>query len=206
VGGDWHDAYLLPDGSLAAVIGDVVGHDIRAAATMGQLRGVLRTIDYAVPGSPAESLSRTDEVASGLGLTGIATAILAHIAAPHAPGGAQVTWSNAGHPPPIVIDANGGTTILERRADFMLGIVSRAERHDHSVGLRSGDTLFLYTDGLIERPDRSIDDGLAWLRTQLEGRHALPLDELCDEQLRSASSRHDDIAVLAIRLDQAAAA
>lgn len=207
VGGDWYDAYVQPDGATVVVIGDVVGHDIVAAAAMGRLRGVIRTIGHTIFGSPCDTLARADRAARDLQADVIASAILARIekaAAPaEGPPAETVTlrWTNAGHPPPMLLSQTGEVTILERPADLLLGVSPNQERHDHTVELHPGDTLLLYTDGLIEHPLENIDDSLTRLSAALTNQHLTTLGSLCDLLLRElASSSLDDIALLALRL------
>jgi hypothetical protein len=207
VGGDWYDAFAQPGGGVALVIGDVVGHDIHAAAAMGQLRGVIRTVANAMPGTPAAVLSRADRTADGLQVAVIASAVLAQIEAESsgADGGRIMLWSNAGHPPPLLITSDGETRLLEQPSDPLLGVIIDVERHDYSIELHPGDTLLLYTDGLIEDPAESIDDGLARLVSALTGGQRMSLDALCDAVLaRHGAARRDDIALLALRVTRSA--
>jgi serine phosphatase RsbU (regulator of sigma subunit) len=203
VGGDWYDAFAQPGGGVAIAIGDVVGHDIHAAAAMGQLRGIIRTIANAMPGTPADTLSRADRAAESLQVQTFATAILAQIEPEpsDATGGRIVIWSNAGHPPPILISRAGEVRLLTAKPDPMLGADMGAVRHDRTTDLHVGDTLLLYTDGLIERRDEDIDVGLARLAASVGHGHELPLTELCDVILAQCSGGHqDDIALLALRI------
>jgi PAS domain S-box-containing protein len=206
VGGDWYDAYLQADGVPVVAIGDVVGHDIAAAAAMGQLRGVIRTIGYTISGTPSDTLSRADAAARGLGTAVMATAVVARIErAPRSDGPesgqATLHWSNAGHLPPMLLTRSGNVVVLERDADLLIGVDPDRARHDHRVPLDSGDTLVLYTDGLVERSDEAIDVGLARLSSLLAQQHATPLRQLADRVLRElGTARHDDVALLVVRL------
>ncbi len=131
VGGDWYDAFLQADGSTVLVIGDVMGHDTRAAAAMGQLRALLRGISYTTGAGPAEMLSRLDEAIEGLRVQTTATGLVVSVA-PRAPGDtgpAHLRWSNAGHPPAIVVPPAGGAVALENdEADLLLGVLAHTER------------------------------------------------------------------------------
>ena len=201
VGGDWYDAFVLKDRTPVFVIGDVVGHDIQAAAAMGQLRGLIRTLAYTVEGSPAEVLSAADDAARGLQVSTLATAVIAQLKWADSPGHAVLTWSNAGHPPPILITASGEIRLLQVGPNLLLGVRPSAARTDQSVAVSPGDTVLLYTDGLIERRDENLDAGVARLTDQLHDGHARSLDELCDVVLADhEASRRDDIALLAVRL------
>ncbi|WP_433391027.1 SpoIIE family protein phosphatase [Micromonospora sp. KLBMP9576] len=198
VGGDWYDAFHQPGGDLIAAIGDVAGHDIEAAATMGQLRNLVRGNAYGRPDAVDELMIRLDETIRGLRIPAAATATLVRLSADDA-GGQRVSWCNAGHPPPLVVRAGGAVQVLAGMPEPLLGLnraVRRSSRHTH---LATGDTLLLYTDGLIERRDRSIDEGMAELVARLDGTHRLPLDEFCDLLLTTAHHREDDVALLAVR-------
>ncbi|MEV4466914.1 SpoIIE family protein phosphatase [Micromonospora echinofusca] len=198
VGGDWYDAFRQPGGELIAAIGDVAGHDIEAAATMGQLRNLVRGNAYGRPDAVGELMSRLDETIRGLHLRTAATAALVRLHADDA-GGQRVTWCNAGHPPPLAVRVGGAVEVLAGSPEPLLGLnrpVRRTTRHTH---LATGDTLLLYTDGLIERRDRPIDEGMTELLARLAGTDRLPLGDLCDLLLTTAPRREDDVALLAVR-------
>ena len=148
VGGDWYDAFPVPDGSTMLVIGDVAGHDAPAAATMSQARGVLRGIAQSVVGSPAAVLTVLDHAFANLQMDTLVTAIVATV---DVRGGDEVTlrWSNAGHPAPVLVCADGSTVLLDRTPDRLLGVSAGNERHDHMVTLHPGETVLFYTDGLV---------------------------------------------------------
>ncbi|MEV4659192.1 SpoIIE family protein phosphatase [Micromonospora sp. NPDC049301] len=198
VGGDWYDAFVQPDGDLIAAIGDVAGHDIEAAATMGQLRNLVRGNAFGRPDTVAELMTHLDGAMRGLRLPIAATATLVRIR-PGRSGTREVTWCNAGHPPALLVRAGGAVDLLEATPEPLLGLARPSRRTSRSTSLAVGDTLLLYTDGLIERRDRSIDDGLAELVARLAGTDTLPLDELCDLLLASIGHREDDTALLAVR-------
>jgi len=198
VGGDWYDAFPLPSGATMLVIGDVAGHDVVAATTMAQARGVLRGIAQTVPESPAAVLTALDRALQGLGVRTLVTATVA-VVCRGSGGTAELRWSNAGHPPPVLVGA-GGSTVLERDADLLLGVDATAPRRDHRVPLPAGGTLVLYTDGLVERRGVPLDAGTAWLADELAGLAGRPLEELCDGLLADVTERLDDVAVLAVRM------
>jgi serine phosphatase RsbU (regulator of sigma subunit) len=200
VGGDWYDAFALPDGTTMLVIGDVAGHDAPAAATMAQVRGMVRAIASSTGGSPATVLSTLDQVLIDLDVGTLVT-VLVGIVEVDVDGTGTLSWSNAGHPPPVLVCADGRTQFLERVPERLLGIGPDAPRTDHEVPLHPRDTLFLYTDGLIERRTVPLDDGFAWLLEELRTRGRRPLDQLCDELLAELGGRvDDDVALLAVRL------
>jgi serine phosphatase RsbU (regulator of sigma subunit) len=201
IGGDWYDAFLQPDGTPVLAIGDVVGHDIYAAAAMGQLRGVIRTVGYTTSATPAEILTRADAAARGLRVEVLATTVIARIEGVGADV-ATLGWSNAGHPPPILITADG-PRLLDAAPDRPLGIGRRADRarHDRCVEFRHGDILLLYTDGLIERRDEDLDAALDRLIATLAQAPATDLEALCDLVLTDhGDGARDDIALLAVRV------
>jgi serine phosphatase RsbU (regulator of sigma subunit)/PAS domain-containing protein len=206
VGGDWYDAFLAPDGGNLLVIGDVVGHDTQAAAAMGQVRGLLRGIAFTTGDSPAAVLTRLDHAVTGLHPDTTVTSVVARVeAGPGRPDGAiRIRWSNAGHPPPMVVTADGSVTVLSAaRADLLLGWDPDTTRAESEATLASGATLLMYTDGLVERRGEDLDQGLDRLRTALGRIAAHPLDQLCDELLATMRPLvpDDDVALIAVRSD-----
>jgi PAS domain S-box-containing protein len=206
VGGDWYDAFLQPSGATVVAIGDVVGHDTVAAAAMGQLRSLLRGIAYSTGGGPADVLGDLDRAIAGLQVRTLATAAVARFEQTPEERGSGVTrlrWSSAGHPPLMVLDVDGRVQVLaNERADLMLGVHPTAARQERVVSLRSGATVLLYTDGLVEGPGLLLDDGVARLRDLVGELGHLPLAELCDQllaRMRPGGSE-DDVALVAVRL------
>jgi PAS domain S-box-containing protein len=206
VGGDWYDAFVQPDGATTLVIGDVVGHDTAAAASMGQLRSMLRGIAVTGDAGPARLLSQLDAAMTQLQVHTYATAAIARFEQPKADlerGTTRMRWASAGHPPPLVIRPDG--TVAEPvgwRGDLMLGVDSTTERIDVVVDLDRDTTVLLYTDGLVERRGSDLDDGTGRLRAAAAQLADRPLDELCDrlvEQLVETRPE-DDVALVAIRL------
>ncbi|MGC0380304.1 PP2C family protein-serine/threonine phosphatase [Streptomyces sp. SAI-129] len=198
IGGDWYDVFHQPDGSLLAVIGDVTGHGLRAAVVMGQLRTALRA--YAVEdGSPGEILTRLHRMLRHLQPELYATAVIARIR----PGRSDVVWASAGHPPPVVRDANGTVRVLDTKPGVMLGVPVAHTYADQSAELPPGSSLLLYTDGLVERRSRGMDVGiealgriLAAVSTRdLEQDLDAAADDLLTSLLRD-SARDDDVCLL----------
>ncbi len=194
IGGDWYDAFLDADGRLTVVIGDVTGHDRTAAAAMAQVRNLLRGVAWTRAASPGGVLVGLDRAMNGLGVELLASAVVARIDPDN-----RLHWSNAGHPPPLLMEADGSVRFLATEPDALLGM-ELGERNDHTLMLEPGAVLLLYTDGLVERAGTVIDDGLAWLAGLVEGRHAMDLDALCDHVLAGVGHVSDDVALLAVRL------
>ncbi|MFI7034914.1 SpoIIE family protein phosphatase [Microbispora rosea] len=202
VGGDWYDAFLLPDGVTALVIGDVVGHDITAAAEMAQLRSMVRTLAWDRCTSPSLVVNRVDEAMSAVTDVPMATMILARVEGTE-DGPWQLRWSNAGHPPPLLVTPDGHARYLEHRQDLLLGLRLGIEstRRDAVEPMPVGSTLVLYTDGLVESPGSDLATGLARLLRQAAAAAHLPLEDVCDEIVRRIPhGTTDDVALLALRL------
>jgi PAS domain S-box-containing protein len=208
VGGDWYDAFLVADGTTMLVIGDVTGHDRHAAAAMAQVRNILRGVAHSQPESPAKVLAALDRALGDLAVGALATAVLVRVercGSDVQPPQHLLRWSNAGHLPPLLLEADGSVTLLEREPNRLLGVDTDAGRAEHAVALPPGATLLLYTDGLVERRGTTLDAGLAWLVEEVTGRQELSLDELCDRLLAVLPSElGDDVALLAVRAAPAA--
>jgi serine phosphatase RsbU (regulator of sigma subunit) len=198
VGGDWYDLVELADGSLAVVVGDVAGHDQESAVGMAQVRNLLRGIAYTRhPEPPSQVLLELDRAMGGMAADLMATAVLAHVS------GSEehlvLRWSNAGHPPPVLIGPDGSARLLETEPDLLLGLDGDATRVDHVLDLPTGSTVVFYTDGLVERRDAPLTDGLAWLVEAVRGRQDLGVGALCDHLLEQVSAVEDDVALLVLR-------
>jgi serine phosphatase RsbU (regulator of sigma subunit) len=202
VGGDWYDAFVQPDGATMLVIGDVVGHDTEAAAAMGQLRGLLRGIAYRAGAGPVDVLAGLDAAMQGLGVRAMATAAIVRLE-PTGAGSMRVRWSNAGHPPPLVLHRDGRVQrLVGERAELMLGVDATARRSERVTVVGPGETVLLYTDGLVEGRDLSVDEGIDRLTAAVTSLAGRPLAELCDgvvESVRPAELQ-DDVALVAVRL------
>lgn len=198
VGGDWYDALVLGGERIGVMIGDVVGHGVRAATTMGELRNALRAfaIEGHAPGDALHQLERVVHTTFGPGM--VATVLFLIID----PGAGMVTLASAGHPPPALLDVDGSVRFLEPEPFPPLGVDGHAVTIERSYPIAAGDTLLLFTDGLVERRREPIDVGLQRLRDAL---HDGPgdVEELCDHVLARTLGDHpaqDDVAVLAVRL------
>ena len=199
VGGDWWDAFDDSDGATVLVIGDVSGHDVRAAATMGQLRAMLRGFAFEGGEPPALALSRLDAAVCGLRTGSLATVAVARV--DRSEGGRELTWSNAGHPPPLLRSPDGRVEVLTSAPDLLVGLDAARPRHSHSVRLEPGSTLLLYTDGLVERRRTDLDEGIGRLAAAFAGAGAGSLDEVLDRLLEGVpGSTDDDVALLAVRV------
>ena len=194
VGGDWFDVIPLSSGRTAFVIGDVMGRGLHAAAVMGQLRTAVRALAV-VDLHPADLIGHLNELVNALPGHQIATCVYAV----YDPAAETLEIGNAGHPPPLLITPESGAALVEGEPDAPLGTPDRTFR----TLLRSfpaGSSLLLYTDGLVERRDRSIDDGLRAL-TECVTADASP-KQVCDTlvaELVGSASSDDDVALLVAR-------
>ncbi|MBU2670505.1 SpoIIE family protein phosphatase [Actinoplanes bogorensis] len=198
VGGDWYDAFAQPDATLMLAVGDVSGHDIEAAATMGQVRNLVRGDAYGRDDAPGPLLDQLDRALHGLHVPAAATAVLARLR--RGDDGYSVAFANAGHPPPVLLRPDGEVEIWWESPEPLLGLLPRQQRTTHHRRAAPGSTLLLYTDGLVEHPAHLIDEGIDRIRSVLRGNAALPPDELCDRLIEAAPRRADDIALLVVGL------
>lgn len=194
VGGDWYDAFALPNGRLWIMVGDVAGHGMRAALIMGRLRSALRA--YALDGHPPEEvLSRADRKLRFFESGETATVLCATLDPPYD----AIQLSLAGHPPPVIAEPDTPAVLVDVRPDPLLGLGHDVPRSSITVPLASGGVLIAYTDGLIERRGKSLDEGLTLLRQAARPRHPeLVCIEIMDA-LIGRETPQDDIAVLAVR-------
>lgn len=201
VGGDWYDAFSLSDGATALAVGDVVGHDLEAAAGMAQLRNMLRAYAWALEEPPSRIADRLDEAIMHITEVAMATMILARVEETE-DGQWRLSWTNAGHPPPLLISHDGLADFLTDGHGILLGTGVRIPRADASAVLEPGSTLVLYTDGLIEEPGRTLDDGLNRLRRHAAALAHRPLMSFTDQLLRRVrpAANDDDVALLALRV------
>ncbi|WP_210502431.1 SpoIIE family protein phosphatase [Nocardioides xinjiangensis] len=215
IGGDWYDAFLQPGDpatspDVVVVVGDVVGHDVEAAAAMGQVRGLLRGVAVHSGDAPAAILSGVDTVMDSLQLGTTATAVVARLerdaglAAQHERG-VSVRWAHAGHPPALLLTPDGAVTLLAEvdDNDLLLGFDPDVARAEQVRRLEPGATLVFYTDGLVERRDRDIDAGVEALADLLRMLAATTedIETLCDRLLEGMieDRPEDDVALLVVR-------
>jgi serine phosphatase RsbU (regulator of sigma subunit)/DNA-binding response OmpR family regulator/anti-sigma regulatory factor (Ser/Thr protein kinase) len=198
IGGDWYDALELDNERTAVMIGDVVGHGVRAATTMSELRNALRA--FAVEGhTPREALAQLNRVVHAtLGPGMIATVLFVIIDAAEG----TVTLAGAGHPPPALRDVDGKVRFLETENTPPLGVDRQVAPHEAQYPIRSGATLLLFTDGLVERRRESIAVGYERLQRAFESAPA-GVEEICDHVLERTIAEQpsdDDVALLVVRL------
>ncbi len=197
--GDWYDVVDLPPDRYAVAVGDVVGHGLHAAAIMGMLRSALSAATRAVP-SPAQALEVLGLYARSIDAATAATAVKVLVDTRSR----LIVYSSAGHPPPILAHREGSCELLDQATDPPLGArPHHVPRPQAGLPYHPGDTLVLYTDGLIERRDEDIDTGLARLTSALSRHRGLAPGELADTLLADLGvtrGARDDIALVVIRL------
>ncbi|MDR6174630.1 GAF domain-containing protein [Nocardioides zeae] len=210
VGGDWYDVHELPPLApggprpVAVTVGDITGHDTRAAAVMGQVRSMLRQARADAPGAgPARAVLAVENAARMLGLEAHGTVVHGDLV----PGadGWTLRWTNAGHPPPLVLAPDGTARVLLEGDPFLYPDLEVEERHDHHVHLAPGTLLLVHTDGLLD--ERRVDlaamvEEVRVVFARLVHDEGRPLTEavhlLADEMLGGRAE--DDVAILAVRV------
>ncbi|NLU70372.1 SpoIIE family protein phosphatase [Streptomyces sp. HNM0574] len=199
IGGDWYDALTLPDGRIAAVVGDVQGHDVTAAAVMGQLRIALRA--YAAEGHPPTTvMARASAFLAELDTDRFATCLLA-LLDPHT---GMTSVVRAGHPDPVLRRADRDTVRLDTPGGLPLGLTAPGDQPAYpayETVLDPGATLVLCTDGLIEARSADLDEGRARLLDAVRGGPASP-DDLADHLLDTMAGytgEEDDVALLVLK-------
>ncbi|WP_346050241.1 SpoIIE family protein phosphatase [Actinomadura chokoriensis] len=199
VGGDWYDVVDIPPDRVALAVGDVVGHGIEAAAVMGMLRSALSAAVRALAraAQSLEVLGLYARVVEGaLGATAVKAIVDTR--------SRLISYSSAGHPPPVLAHPDGGCELLDQATDPPLGVrPEHVPRPQATIQYRPGDTLVLYTDGLIERRGEDIDTGLNRLTDALTECVQLDTEELADTllaRLGVAGGGADDIALIVARL------
>ena len=197
VGGDWYDVVDLQDGRIALIVGDCVGHGLPAATVMGQLRSACRALLLDHP-SPRAALCGLDRFAARLPGAQCTTVVCAVLD----PDTGELVYSSAGHPPPILVDADGITRTLDDGHTIPVGLRPGRPRPEAHVTVPAGATLLLYTDGLVERRGSSLDDGIARAAVLVRDGRASTLDDVADQimtRLAPSSGYQDDVAVLLYR-------
>ena len=196
VGGDWYDVIQLPDGLIGLAIGDVAGHGLQAAATMGQVRMALRAYALQDP-APVSVMSGVHQLVSQLPTAEMVTVLYLLFD----PGTRHLRFTNAGHPPALVFDGDRGVYLGDGLSP-PLGVTAEPDFTEATHEMWPGSTLLLYTDGLVERRGVSIQDGLDRLVAASVSGAAADVDELCDDLLRQLPGQQvvtDDIALVVMR-------
>ncbi|MEU6568932.1 PP2C family protein-serine/threonine phosphatase [Streptomyces parvulus] len=197
--GDWYDAVDLSDGRFFVAVGDVVGHGLEAATVMGMLRSALSAASRTVPG-PAQALEVLGLYARSVEGALAATAVTALVDTRSQ----LIIYSSAGHPPPVLMRADGSCHLLDQAIDPPLGArPTHVPRPQAGIAYQPGDILVLYTDGLVERRDEDIDVSLRRLTDTLRDCLGLDPERLADVLLESLGVSHgarDDIALVAVGL------
>ncbi len=200
IGGDWYDAIPLPDGRVVLAVGDVIGHGVQAAVVMGQLRTAIMTLAPICDG-PAELLERLDAFTEQVEGGEFSTVQCAYVDLSTG----VMRSASAGHPPMIVIDVDGRASYVWEGRSAPLCVAGAEEKPEDARLLAASSTLLLFTDGLYERRDSTVDDRLRQLlevceRTASAGPRGLA--EAVVEQMLAGGRATDDVAVLTLRLDE----
>jgi anti-sigma regulatory factor (Ser/Thr protein kinase) len=197
IGGDWYDAIELRGGKVGIVIGDVVGRGVKAAARMAHLQSALRA--YALEAlRPAVVLERMNSFVLEGEQGGMVTLLYAIVD----PDGHTVQVASAGHPPPLVLNPDGGTTFAEAPAGSPIGVTRYPSYEESVTTLDPWSTVLLYTDGLVEGPELPLGQGLDGLQDSAKDGPREP-EALCESVLDSIDLRagsRDDLALLAVQL------
>ena len=164
VGGDWYDVFTLPSGDMILAIGDVAGHGLAAASVMGKMRNALRA-HALLGGSPLEIVSRAEEFHRHFGQGELVTLLVGVLSADLT----TFRFVSAGHPPPLVVDADGARFPTNGHRNPALGLSQSATFEEQTVPIERGTFVLLYTDGLVERRGESLDGGLERLRAAGQG-------------------------------------
>ncbi|PPK97924.1 PAS domain S-box-containing protein [Kineococcus xinjiangensis] len=209
LGGDWYDVLQLADGVAGVVIGDVVGHDVEAAAAMGQLRSVLRAYAHDLH-DPGSVLQRVDSLAAAMRIPRMASAVYATLSRLD-DGEWELAWSSAGHLPPLLrrpADPGGRARVevLSEATGTLVGLGDRP-RPTRERSLSPGDVLVFYTDGLIEQRRRPMRDGFGDLVAALEAATAEDAAGIGRELLAAlGDAPEDDTALVVVRVPSVPAA
>lgn len=194
IGGDWYDAFTLPGGELWLVIGDVSGHGLASAVVMGRVRSALRAYSL-LGGGPVPVLELTDRKIHHFEMGVMITVLCAVSTPPYE----TFEISSAGHPPPVLARTNGEANVVDVDTNLPLGSFPGCPRSSVSVQVGLGDILALYTDGLVERPGKSIDAGIEKLRHSAAAQHPEIVCRTVMMNMVGNSAVDDDIALLVAR-------
>ncbi|MDI6102143.1 SpoIIE family protein phosphatase [Actinoplanes sp. NEAU-A12] len=197
VGGDWYDTIELGDGRIGIVVGDCVGHGLRAATVMGQLRSACRAL-LLQDSSPSRALMALDRFAALLPGAGCATVFCGVLD----PGTGHLVYSSAGHPPAIVGHPDGTTHLLDQGRSRPVAVRPGNDRPDAEYTVPARSTLLLYTDGLVERRRQPLTAGIGQASAAVRHGLGTPIEDLATEimdMLTPASGYDDDVALLLYR-------
>src|SRR5487761_88175 len=204
VGGDWYDVFVLPDGRLGVVVGDVAGAGLEAAGIMGRMRSALRAyvLETSDPGTALRMLDRKIQYFEPDAMATVLYGV-------YAPGTGEFTASSAGHLPPVLAAPGGQAALLPLRPDPPIGVADDPQRRSTTAFIPPGALLCCFTDGLVERRDQSIDHGIEKLAATLDeqiapgtgrgGRTEPPAEDACAAVMPALvghAPAADDIAVL----------
>ncbi|MFF3214199.1 PP2C family protein-serine/threonine phosphatase [Streptomyces sp. NPDC002886] len=207
VGGDWYDLYPLPGphGAWAVTVGDITGHDMHAATLMGQVRSMLRQADIDHPGRPPhQAVEALVQACQTLGLPAGGTLVHAHLT-PRSDGHWHLSWTNAGHPPPLLAraDARGPAEILDAHDVLLHPALPPSPRTTHTRLLAPGSTLLLYTDGLVEHRGQDLDATTSAAARRLAAASVeTPLEDVLRHLAGTVAPAHpeDDTVLLGVRI------
>lgn len=206
VGGDWYDSFAWPSGEVAVVVGDVVGHDVEAAARMGRLRWGLSARAAQIGPDPERLLAALEQIAHASSRVDFATAVCVVID-PHT---STATYASAGHPPPVVVAPSGQTWLLDSATTPPVGVDSAIRHRPADCEIEPGSAIVAYTDGLVERRGRSIDAGIDELRSLVSGHAGSDPEHLAqlisDRHEAGVGSSDDDMIVMVVQWNPSAAA
>jgi anti-sigma regulatory factor (Ser/Thr protein kinase) len=197
VGGDWYDVVDLDDGRIALIVGDCVGHGLAAATVMGQVRSACRALLFENP-SPGAALAGMDRFAARLPGAQCTTAVCAVLN----PDTGELVYSSAGHPPPILVHADGTTQMLDDGHTIALGIRPDWVRPEARVTMPARATLLLYTDGLVERRRCALEHGISRVATFAQDGRDSALDDLANQIMSGVApgdGYQDDVVLLLYR-------
>lgn len=215
VGGDWYDAYLLPGpdhhgewaagDTVAISVGDITGHDMHAATLMGQARSMLRQADIDQAGhAPARVVSAFERANAHLGVDASGSLVHAHVRPCPEPDQQtwELTWTNAGHPPPLMVTADGAVHRLDQHDVLIHPGLGAMPRTEHRKALPPGSMVLLYTDGLVEHRGTDLDDTIDEAGRTLTAHPHTPLPALLEvlADRVGGPDPQDDIAMLALRV------
>jgi sigma-B regulation protein RsbU (phosphoserine phosphatase) len=198
VGGDWYDAFWIDDTTIALVVGDVVGHGVDAAATMGQVRSAVRAL-VSTGLLPAALLERLDEYAWRHDVAKMCTLVYAELSLPTG----VLRFASAGHPPPLLaIPGEEPRFAWGGRSAPLDAYAFDGSRDEAIEVLPPGSMVLLYSDGLVEQRARPLDDGMERLRTTVGAHGSDPVSTLLGRLIRELPDpeHRDDICMLGARL------